>query len=789
MSYVVRKIGGGSYNPKAMCTSCDNCHLFIACGCQINIYHIPGLEELDTITTHKAHVTAIVCNKEYLISADCEGNIYWHKFNSLTIIDKEPFREFHCEFPIERLLLRSDKLFYVYFNKKLFWLIEYENGNESLFRVNSETQKILIENLHQSVVLSGIQPLRFTTLDGFDINEEATTAAIVDKCKLHIFDFSTGKHEVHPTQTPIAYVRFRNNSQAVTFLANGQMFIYGGKGRTPVRDHWHYACPNSFAATDTTVISGGFEGVLTFYNELRHCHEHVPRLGISIEGIALTPSNNYVCVQFDKNMLAVVDATGNHSLIASRSLITGNIHFTEGKLISIRQPNLVQIFDCKTSNVMNQLQVSSFHSNVPLTGCEVGDEYMITVETAGIKAEPKLTVKGMVTMIHKKPIANKQAHDIAYEKALLKDKYSAMKAIKRIKYGNKDEEEEAIVDDGTVEREGNPLMKDPDATNSAEYSEIKIWHLVNNKYQLEQSFRCIGKTAQPISIHPTLKVFAIVISHELQIWKRADNEMWEMTRSTHLPIIPHALRWSKDGTILVAQYNKRIDLMDAETLSVAATHQLESIISVAKFINDFEIAIQTKLGVHIFDIRTLTETKIIFAQSTCGDITENAFVFVLNKQQPVVVLYDEGKMVSWQVPTLAPVKGVHIIRVNGRCAITAVDEDNFLWGIDEFGFEEKKPAIALTITAPKPRQIKKLAKAAIKTDHVAEIAELLKVSSHQIYDGIEEAFFEIVLASRTRQEAASIPVKIEETTDETVPIDASTYTPVEINDMRQAFTF
>ena len=266
MSYVVRKVGGGSFNPKAMAISADSSYLFIGCGCQINVYRLPELSVVQTITTHKAHVMSIVCSEEEVISGDSEGHIYWHKLNGMTVVENSPSKSFDCEYPIERLIYRAGKLFYIYFTRRLFWVLEHENEENSIFRVDTDKQKTFLKKLHPGVVLPGVQPLRFSTLDGFDINEEATTAVIADKCKLHIYNFETGKGQMYPNQLPIQYARFRKN-QVVAFLANGMMFIYDEMKKTPVRDHWHYACPNAFATTETSVISGGFEGVLTFYNE------------------------------------------------------------------------------------------------------------------------------------------------------------------------------------------------------------------------------------------------------------------------------------------------------------------------------------------------------------------------------------------------------------------------------------------------------------------------------------------------------------------------------------------
>lgn len=787
MSYVVRKVGGGVFNPKAMCISKDSAYLFVACGCQINIYALPDLAEIDTITTHKSHITSLVCDSDYLISSDDSGMIFWHKFTGMTVIEKKPTVEFDAGYPIERLILRNGKLFYIFFHRRLFWCVEY-NNEESIFMIDNEMQKSFIKKLHEGSYLQGKNPIRFTTLDGFDINEQANSILLVDKCKIHVYNFETGEMEMYPNPVAVHYARFRGNKEVIAFLANGMMFVYGNR-KIPIRDHWHYACPNAFVYNDTTIISGGFEGVLTFYNQNTHRHDHLPRLGITIEGLALSSNGRFITVIFDKNMLAVVDASAaNHAVISDISNVIGNVSFSNGKLISIRKPNLVQIFDCNTGKYITQQQVSSYNSNVPLTAVELSKEYMITVETSGGKADPKLTIGGQVSMNHKRPRANKPAHDFAYEKLLLRERYSAMRQIKKIKYGKAEDITLLNEENKNIEREGNPLIKDPDAADTVDYSEIKIWRIADDKFEFEQSFRAIGKTANPISMHPTLRLFTVVVSHELQVWKRSsDTDMWEMFRSSHLPIIPSSLVWSSDGTILVAQYAKRVDLMNAETLEIIAEHSVDALVNTVKFISDCEIAIQSTLGVAIYDLRTLSESKMIFAQAACADASDGAFVFVLNKQQPVVVLYDNGQMFSWQVPALAPINKVAITRVGSLCRITCVDDDYFIWGIDEFGLEQKEKSRPLIITPPKPRnEAKKAVKLAIVVDKKKELEELYSAPSHQIMriEMLCDAFSRILLEPRKKHEAASIPVKIEQEIDAD-SLKATEYSISDISEMRE----
>lgn len=785
MSYVVRKVGGGVFNPKAMCISCDSAHLFVACGCQINIYSLPELQEIDIITTHKSHITSLVCNDSFLISGDDSGMIFWHKMSGITIIEKQPKVQFDAGYPIERLILRGDKLFYIFFHRRLFWCAEYCEENQSIFLVDNELQKSFIKKLHEGSYLQGKNPVRFTTLDGFDINEDATSILLVDKCKIHYYNFVTGEREMYPNPVAVHYARFRGEREIIAFLANGMMFIYGSR-KTPIRDHWHYACPNAFVFNDTSIISGGFEGVLTFFNQNTHRHDHLPRLGITIEGLALSNNGRFISVVFDKNMLACVDAS-NHSVRSDVSNPIGTISFSNGKLISIRKPNLVQIFDCNTGKYVSQLQISSYNSNVPLTSVELSKEYLITVETSGGKAEPKLTIGGQVSMNHKRPRANKPAHDFAYEKLLLRERYSAMREIKKIKYGKIDDLTAISEENKNAEREGNPLIKDPDAADTVDYSEIKIWHLVDDKYELEQSFRAIGKTAHPISMHPTLKLFTVVVSHELQVWKRStDTDMWEMFRSCHLPIIPNALIWSADGTILIAQYAKRIDLLNAETLQIITTHSVESLVSTVRFISDCELAVHHATGIAIYDLRSLSETKMIFAQAECADATENAFVFVLNRAMPVVVLYDGGEMFSWQIPSLAPIKKISVSRASSLCRITCIDEDFFMWNIDEFGIESKTKPRPLVIQQPKPQQKKAAAKISVTADRRHEIQEILSAPSHQVMriEMLCDAFLGALLEKRKRHEASSVPVRIE-TEDDSEHLAATVYEQKDIMDMRE----
>jgi len=788
MSYIVRKVGGGTFNPNAMCFSPDERYLFVACGSQINCYTLPDLVESGTILTHKCHISCIVCDSQHIISSDCSGFIYWHKFNDLTIFEKNPSSYHQVSEPIEKILYRGGKLYYITFHHRLFWVEEF-NNSESVLMVTNEMQQSFIKKMHPGLVLNGINPLRFSCLDAFDINEEGNTVCVGDRCKLHIHNFETNSRETIPFPTNVMICCFRGNGDVIAVLASGMVFIHG---KHPIiRDHWHFICPNAIAFNNSFIYSGGFEGVLTIYNDRTHRHEFLPRLGLTIEGMSLSSQSTYIAAVIDKNILTLID-TSSKVVREYITNIVDDISFYNNILISSRKPNLIQFFDCKTSKIIEQLQVSSYNSVVPLTSVELSNTFLITVETAGAKPKPTLTQRGQVSLNHKRPRANKAARDYAYEKLLFHDRFAEMKGIQKLKYVSTDGNEEFINKDlAQTELEGNPLVKDPDASSSVNYSEIKIWSRNEGKFAIEQSFRIIGKPVAPLSIHPRLNVFCMMVSHELQIWKRTDRDLWVIWRSTTLPMIPKQIKWSPDGSIVILQYDRTIDIVDTETLKSMYTHPTKSAIITSHFNNDVEIVIHTKVGVSIFDLRSLSEKKHIFAQTNNCSAVDDSIAFVVQKNQPIVVYCEKDEMLSWQIPTNCAVRSLHLLKESGKPRIVIVDEDNFVWSIDQFGIEEKSKPVIATISQPRPKEIKNVVKAKLSMNKIPDLLSLFSAPSHQILsiNNLASALFETVCESKISKETASIPVKVDEDQTENENISQpKPYTAKELAEMRAMLT-
>ena len=761
MSYVVRKVGGGTFNPNAICFSPDERYLFVACGSQINIYSLPDLTETDTIISHNSHISCLACDNDHLISSDCSGNILWHKFNDLTILDKNPINSFQCENPIEKILIRNNRLFYIYFKHRLFWVEEY-NNSECIFNISTEVQSSFIKKLHPGLILNGINPFRFVCLDAFDINNECNSICVGDRFKLHIHNFETNTRKTIPNPKNVMICRFRNNGDVISILANGMLFIHGN--HPDIRDHWHFICPNSLAFNNTFIYTGGFEGVLTILNDKTHRHEFLPRLGITIEGLSLSYQSSYLAAVIDKNILALIDPASK----VVREYITNiveDVSFFNNIIMSLRKPNLIQFFDSKTSKIIEQLQVSSYNSVIPITSLEINEKFLVTIETSGFKSQPSLTLRGQVSLNHKRPRANKPAHDYAYEKLLFHDKYSEMKGIQKLKMKTDENIDEIIYQDfSKIELEGNPLVKDKDASNSVLYSEIKIWTRIDNKFVIDQSFRIIGKFVSCLSMHPNLDLFTIIVSHELQIWKRTERDMWEMFKSTKLSIIPNNIKWSPDGTILILLYDRFIDIFDSEKLKSLEIYYPKSQLISIFFYSDYEIILHTKVGISIFDLRTLIESKQIFAQTTLCSSKDKSISFVINKNNPIIILSEKNEMKSWILPTNCSIRALHLLKENDNSRIICIDQDNFIWSIDQYGLIEKSKPKNLTLTLPKPKNIQINKKTEeILINKIPEIQSLFNLTSHQILNiqNLSSALFDILLEQRSQKESSFVPIKLE----------------------------
>lgn len=796
MSYVVHKLGGGQFNPRSMCIDIESKYLFISLGTQISIYVLPSLEEYGVILSHKANISEIICSRSHLISCDESGIIYWHKFNKITVIENTPEYEYKCPYPIERLLLRGEQLFYIYFNRGFFWCVEYGN-EESLFRVTFEQQQKLISKLQSnSVFRKDLNPVCFKVLDGFDISPDCLYIAMADKCNVKIMNMETKEIIVHSNNVPSSYIRFREHFDGrydcVVYLNTGMMLIYNTKTNTPLSDHWHYACPNAVVFSENMIISGGFEGVITFFSEKTH-RTYLPRMGISIEGLCLSLNNLFLAVVCDKNILALVDPS-SRSVVSTIFNVTGDISFYRDQIISVRKPNLIQLFDVNSLFDPVKLQVSSFSSNVPVTEVALSDNNLITVETSGGKKQPRLSLQSKIQMNHKRSRANKSVRTQAYEKLLLHDRYAAMRDIKKLEY-NIDDVNNSIADDAVIQnRRGGIIMKDYDAATIVDYSEIKIWSFQtlreekNNQsiFILDQTMRINGKKFSPLSVHPVLQIFAAYCSNELQIWKK--DKLWMLYKSSFQPLTPKELVWSFDGTILVIVFTNYIDLLDVQTMEVVERYSVSNQIQKVRFINEFTLVIFCFSCISMFDLRSLSEVKHIFQDTICFDACDDAFCFAIVGEKPIVVLYDHDNCSNWEIPTNSQIKHLHITRKNGRCKMIVVDEDEFIYAVDEFGIDHTNDNSnrKLQISIPaKKEPVKRLEVLSINTGHVKEFQELLSMPSHQLVNisVLASNFFSIALEKKPTKISnlisISVDVPVEENDDEIIEYHQS-----EIEEMR-----
>ncbi|KAH0790502.1 WD repeat-containing protein 75-like [Histomonas meleagridis] len=779
MSFVVRRVGCGTFNPRAMCFSTDERFLFVGCGNIINIYDLPDLQLIDQRNCHKGKITALVCTDEVLVSADTDGVILFHRFNEITIIEKEPFESYQNKEPIEKLLIRNRTLYFIFYRHRMFWINEYQNP-ESKFIVTPDVQKKLTD-LHISLVYRQPSWLRFHNLDCFDINNTGTEIVLGDECKLHIYNFETKRHQQFNLHNPTRICKFRGPN-ALVFTQNGYFIQLGN---TFYKDHWHFVCPNDFVFNSNTIYSGGTEGVLLTLNQATHKKTFLPRLGLTIEGLAISNNSTYIACISDKNILALIDPS--NFVRQSISHLYGEVSFSNDIIVSLRKPNLLQFFDSKHGKCLDQLQVSSYNCRNPVSIFELTNDFLITIETNDSPHEPALTIGQDVEFHHTVPQANLQVRDEKHANLLTQRRIDEIKKILKKRYELKQYEKTERIRPKSVEC--NPLVYTSDSSDIIGYSEIKIWsnNPEKDSFEIQQSFRITGKNVSTLSMHPSLPVYAMVVSKELQIWKKFEN--WEILKTKDISEPPNSITWSKDGTILILTYNDRIDIYDAELLTVISQKVFEYSILNVYFMNDYEVIIHSKIGILTFDLRSLSITKKIFAQARCCSADENCYAFVINKEIPIIILYANGEMKSWNMPTNGtPIRAIKVLNESTGIRIVAIDNDNFIWSIDQFGPETKEIKRA-TLPQLKPREIVKPKQIEIKVDKTQQIIELLDVPSHQIppIDDLCAALFGIVIDEKKEEEIVSVPIKCQEV-DELREIGACALEANDISFLRSFFS-
>ena len=117
MGFVVRRVGGGTFNPRAMCFSPDERFLFVGCGVLVNIYALPNFTLVDQRAVHQDEITSIVCSEIGVVSGDRKGVILFFKYNEMTIIEKTPY---DTRVPME---LRTVLIFEFLFDSKMFGIV------------------------------------------------------------------------------------------------------------------------------------------------------------------------------------------------------------------------------------------------------------------------------------------------------------------------------------------------------------------------------------------------------------------------------------------------------------------------------------------------------------------------------------------------------------------------------------------------------------------------------------------------------------------------------------------
>ena len=781
MGFVVRRVGGGTFNPRAMCFSPDERFLFVGCGVLVNIYALPNFTLVDQRTAHQDEITSIVCSEIGVVSGDRKGVILFFKYNEMTIIEKTPYERYEHYKPIEKLMIRGDSLFFVHFEKRMFWLNEYKCSN-SRFVVTKDVQRGLCD-MHDSLVRNEPTMLRFPVLDAFDIDQSGRIVVVGDECKLHIFDFTTNKRKDYNLQQPARICKFRG-LDVLVFTTNGFCFQFGERGFS---DHWHFVCPNAVVIDSARIYSGGAEGVLVTLHQSINRHMFLPRLGLTIEGLALSARSSFLAAVIDKNILALIDCD-NQSVRKFYSNLYGDVSFFGDIIATVRKPNLVQFFSAKTGELVEQLQVSSYNTRVSITSFALTENYFVSVETKDPRPVPSLTIAQEVEFNHVKPHGDAAAESESYLNMLTRRKFDEKRKIMKMRYTTAIENTEEPEFCDTKSIEGNPLVHNRQAAESVAYSEVKIWtrNDTENTWQLEQSYRIIGKAVETLAMHPHFPLYCIVVDNDLEIWKLSSK--WVMWKSSRLAELPNNLYWSPDGTILVIQYSNRIEFVDVEDVATIATKQFEHSIVSLSFIDDCNLAIHLKNGIALFDIRSLSVTQILFVQAHFVHADRGCLAFVSNRSQPKVVLYEGGEMKSWQLPTESEARAIHVQNNKSGICITVVDADNFIWSVDQYGALEQKVVQVTTIPRAKPHDITPRVPVLLEQDKTKQIMSLLEFPSHQIptIDQLCESMLGLVLEERRGMEPVSVSVDCS-TCAEHSSVPAVRISPHDLSRLKQMF--
>ena len=780
MSFVVRRVGGGTFNPRAMCFSPDERFLFVGCGPLVNIYALPNFKLVDQRASHQAEVTALVCSDSAVISGDRNGVILFHNFNEITIIDKVPSGRYEHYRPIEKLMIRAGALFFVHFEKRMFWLNEFNNAN-SKFVVTKEVQRGLCD-MHDSLVRSEPTMLRFPVLDAFDIDQSGRVVVVGDECKLHVFDLTTNKRKDYNLLQPARICKFRG-LDVLVFTSNGFCLQFGEHGFS---DHWHFVCPNAVVFDSARIYSGGTEGVLMTLHQNINRHMFLPRLGLTIEGLALSARSSFLAAVVDKNILALIDCD-NQSVRQFDSHLFGDVSFYGDIVAAVRKPNLVQFFSAKSGDLIEQLQISTYNTRVSVSAFALTENYFVTVETKDGRAEPNLTIAQEVEYNHVHPHGDVDAARESYSNMLTRRKFDEKRKIMKLRYVaiQNDAEPESVE---TKTMEGNPLVHDKQAAESVGYSEVKIWtrNDTENAWQLEQSYRVIGRAVETISVHPHFPLYCMVVGKDLEVWKLSTK--WGMWKSCPLGELPEGLCWSPDGTILVVQYSNRIEFVDVEDMTTVATKQFEHDVVSLSFIDDCNVAVHLKNAIALFDLRSLSVTEMLFVQPSFVHAEKGCVAFVINRSQPKVVLLEDGNMRSWQLPTEADARAIHIHKDKGGIRITVIDTDNFIWSVDQYGSLEKKDVQITTISRAKPQDITPRAPIVLEQDKTKLMMEHLEFPSHQIpsIQQLCESMLGLVLEPRHDSEPTSVHIECTDA-DEPAAVPAVRLSPHDLSKLKQLF--
>lgn len=186
-------------------------------------------------------------------------------------------------------------------------------------------------------------------------------------------------------------------------------------------------------------------------------------------------------------------------------------------------------------------------------------------------------------------------------------------------------------------------------------------------------------------------------------------------------------------------------IYDSDNFQVLHSYS-EQQVSKLKFLNQFLLIIKVETGFGVFDLRSLKEVKSFFLDLIDFDCLDGYIAFLLNEENPVVVLTNFSETKCWTLPHRTSGLKVHLFKEE-RIEICVIDEENFIWRIDEFELNPTEFEIESRSVPIKASTVKKVEKLKFVNSKKEKIKSLLDIPSHQIpnLEKLFESIYDILL--------------------------------------------